>query len=211
MIMKNMHIQVQTISSATDVVAVSTNFCLVVFLAVKDGDKLNAAGPKFLKTCTSKDTADAICIFRFCRQNSMYYICRGSAAVEGRVFGLFGMPESWQKGRIWAMRQECRGTIIDLEEDVLPFMPTMKSSRSKHQTAQFDDCGHGSVRGLAIRALVVEIMHGKGWRISWKFSFGRRLTICERNSSRDSAPTGIQPTSRRAYSNKIRRSQPCAN
>ena len=69
MIMKNMHIQVQTISSATNVVAVSTNFCLVDFLAVKDGEKLNAAGPKFLKTCTSKDAADAICIFRFCRPN----------------------------------------------------------------------------------------------------------------------------------------------
>ena len=39
----------------------------------------------------------------------------------------------------------------------------------------------------------------------------RRLTICERNSSRDSATTEIQRTSRRAYPNKMRRSQSCAN
>ena len=68
---------------------------LVVFMAVKDGAQLTAAVTRFLKTCSSKDTADTICTFRFYRPNLTHGICRDSDSVEGSVFGLCGMPETW--------------------------------------------------------------------------------------------------------------------
>ena len=76
-------------------VAVPMDVCLVVFLAVKDGEQLIAAVTRFLKTCSSKDTADAICTFRFYHPNLTHDICRDSDSVEGSVFGLCGMPETW--------------------------------------------------------------------------------------------------------------------
>ena len=53
---------------------------------------------------------------------------------------------------------------IDLEENVLPFKLTMEFSSSNILSACFDYGNHDGVPGLAIRALVVEITHAKGWK-----------------------------------------------
>ena len=76
-------------------VAVTMDVCLVVFLAVRDREQLIAAVTRFLKTCSSKDTADAICTFRLYRPNLTHGICRDSDSVEGSVLGSCGMPETW--------------------------------------------------------------------------------------------------------------------
>ena len=112
-------------------VAVPIDLCLVDFQAAKCRDKLNAAGTKFLKTDRPKDTANAICIFRFYHPNSIYDIYRGTCASMDWVVGLCEIPESWQKGRMSAVFQSCVELLIDLEDDVLPFKLTMEFSRSK--------------------------------------------------------------------------------
>ena len=76
-------------------VAVSMDLWSVVFFAGKGGEEPSAAGTEFLKICMPKDAADAICTFRFYRSNLTHDIYRGSYAMEGRVFGLCGIPESW--------------------------------------------------------------------------------------------------------------------
>ena len=57
--------------------------------------------------------------------------------------------------------EQCSGawkTAIVLVDDVLEFELVVDFSRSKPQTAQFDDGGHDGVLVVAIRALVIEIV-----------------------------------------------------
>ena len=76
--------------------------------------------------------------------------------MEG-IFGFCRMPEDWQKVCWSSVRERGRSQLF-LVDDVLEFELVVDFSRSKPQTAQFDDSGPDGVLVVAMRALVIEII-----------------------------------------------------
>ena len=93
------------------------------FLGYQRSGTVDCGSDKLLKTCSSKDTANAICTSRFYRPNSIHGVCMGSASVG--ALSLWDARDLVERS-VADSSSERRGFFIVLEEDVLPFKLTME-------------------------------------------------------------------------------------